>query len=490
MSVNNRSMKNVTTDSGVLFVSRLVISFSNLLFIPLLTKNLSTSSYGIWAQAWVTIPLVGNLLVLGFDEAITRFFPSMDKNGYSKDFISLLIPIITLSFMASFVFYIFSDPISSWIFAGNAIVAKYIALILFIWPSDLMLFAFIRSLRKIQTFSILLIVQNVFEMGLAAMMVMMGKGVEGAIFGLLIARLGIMGFLMIYLIPYIDLLKPEIRNIRMYVKYGVPILPMEISSWVLSSFDRYMIAIIFTTTEVGYYDPAYIVGQSIPLLVAGSLSFSLTPHLSKLYDHNESKEVKNILSFMLKMALAINIPFIVGGYILAKPILALISTEAIAINAYRVLPLVSVGVSFYSIMIIMSMVWKLEKKTLNIGLTYVASAIINIILNYLMIPRYGIEGAAIATLLAFGLGMTISLSVNKDLIPELDFLAFTKTILASTIMLLIIYIIYNYSPILNTTISLIAGTLTYIICINRCNIISDDEREILKEIRFIKIFIK
>jgi len=478
--------KGVTADSSTLFASRIVISLSNLLFIPLLTKNLSVAEYGVWAQLWEAIPFLSALLLIGFDESMSRFFPSMKRKHYSRDFLSLMVPIIAISTLATLLIYAFSSPISTTLFNDNESVVRYLAVIVFIWTMDYAFYAFIRSLRKIRIYSILIILQNVFEMGLAVTFVMMGRGVTGAIFAILITRVGIMLISFGILMDLITISLPSFENIRKYAVYGIPTLPMAISIWVLSSFDRYMIAIFLSTKEVGYYSPAYTIGQSIPFLLFGVFYFTLTPYLSGLYDKNDITNVKRTLSFMMKMALVINIPYIFGSFAISRPLLEILSTETIAANSYKILPIVSIGVSFLSFKMILSQTWMLEKKTYKVGASYTFAAVLNIVLNYILIPIYGIWGAAIATMIAYGFDLVITLLwSNRELLPSVEMKGIFKITASSAILYTVIYLFHEFTPLLRVPLSISFGLLAYVFLLRALKIFNAFEKEELKEIRFI-----
>ena len=482
------TMGTVAKDSSFVLLARLMISFSNLLFIPLLTKNLSTENYGIWAQVWITLPLVSSFLLLGFDEAMSRFFPSLGKREYSRDFFSLLLPIVLLGSVSCAVIYFFSDPISNSLFNGNAYIVELLSALIFIFLLDLIFYSLLRSLRLMRTYSILIFVQNIFEMGMAAMMVMMGEGVEGAVLAILITRLGILFSLILISRRLICLSIPSSSVLGKYILYGLPTLPMVVSRWVLASFDRYMIALFFSTREVGFYDPAYTLGQSIPLIIAGVISFTLTPHLSKMFDSKELVEVRKTLSFMTKLALAINIPFILGGIVLSRPVLELFSTGPIATNAYAVLPMISVGVTFLCLMVILGQIWNLEKKTYKLGIAYTSSAVINIILNYFLIPHYGINGAAMATMIAYGIGLLItSFWIRRDLFPRVSKSNILKIILSSILMFIAVYISHSYLNTASTIIPIIIGIMVYLISIRHLGILDEEEKKVLKDSNFLSM---
>ncbi|HOP09030.1 MAG TPA: polysaccharide biosynthesis C-terminal domain-containing protein, partial [Candidatus Methanofastidiosa archaeon] len=419
-----------------------------------------------------------------------RFFPSLSRREYSRDFISLMVPVTAIGGLVCLAIYVFSGPVSDCIFNGNVAVVKLLSAIIFIFVLDLALYSLLRSLRRMRAYSALTILQNVFEMGLAAAMVMMGKGVEGAVLALLMTRSGLLICLLVISRRYLDVVAPARSVLKKYVVYGLPTLPMVVSGWVLASFDRYMIALFYSTREVGFYDPAYTIGQSVPMIIGGVFSFTLTPHLSNMFDANDLEEVRKTLTFMTKLALAINVPFILGGIVLSGPVLGVLSTDAIAANAFKVLPMISIGVTFFCTKIILSQIWKLEKKTYKLGITYTFAALTNIVLNYVLIPRYGINGAAIATMLAYGIDLAMTaLWLNRDLFPRMSGRNVMKITLSSALMFAAIYLSHNYLDVATTVVPIVLGLAVYTVSIRRLNILDENEREVLKSLRFLdKVF--
>jgi len=229
----------------------------------------------------------------------------------------------------------------------------------------------------------------------------------GAMFALLITRL----FLLIYLIfstyKLIRFKFLEFENLKVYLSFGIPTIPMNISNWILSLCDRYMMGIFLGTIFVGYYAPAYLLGQSVPFLFASAIGFAMTPSLSKMFDEGDIGEIVKTPSFMLKSFLTISIPFVFGSILLSKSILTLLSTTEIALNSYQLVPLVALGLMFYGIKVVISQTFMLEKKTKTLGATYAFSALANIALNVVLIPYIGIMGAAVSTVVSYFIGMIV-----------------------------------------------------------------------------------
>ena len=58
---------------GIVGIANILISLSGLIFIPIITKNFSTSDYGVWAQVNTLVALVPNIVNLGLPYTMVRF---------------------------------------------------------------------------------------------------------------------------------------------------------------------------------------------------------------------------------------------------------------------------------------------------------------------------------------------------------------------------------------------------------------------------------
>jgi O-antigen/teichoic acid export membrane protein len=234
-------------------------------------------------------------------------------------------------------------------------------------------------------------------------------------------------------------------------------VPGDISAWIIASSDRYIIAYFLGTTSVGIYSAAYALG-TIPLIFAAVLGIVLAPTLSKLYDEGRMSEVKIYLSYSLKYFLALAIPFVFGAAILGKPVLGLFSTVEIASQGYFVVPMVALGVLLYGAFAVIYHTLVLVKKTRILGVIWIIAALVNLGLNIMVVPYLGIMGAALACLIAYSLVLGMGSYYSfRELTFDIDWRFIIKSLIASAIMALVIWIISN----LNVIITVLVGVAVY-----------------------------
>jgi O-antigen/teichoic acid export membrane protein len=221
----------------------------------------------------------------------------------------------------------------------------------------------------------------------------------------------------------------------------MPTIPGSLSSWIVNSSNRYVIGLLMGTTFVGYYSPGSTLGNMINLFIA-PISFILPAVLSKHYDENELDEVEGILNSSLKYFLALGIPAAFGLSLLSFPILVVLATPEIAAQGYLVTPFVALGALFLGALAIVSQIILLEKKSALSGSIWVVAAILNLGLNFLLIPKAGILGAAITTLLTFGFAFAMTTYyARKDLKIHFDTGFMLKSLIASAFMSSFLFIL-------------------------------------------------
>jgi len=465
---------------GLIGITNLLLSFSGIILLPILTKNIPIEDYGIWVQISVTIGLIPAVVMLGLPYTMVRFLAAAKKREEIQEgFYSIAFIVLFTSAIASLLLFLFSKPLAATLFDNNLTIARILPLIVFIECLNGLLLAFFRTFQQIKRYSIFLSIRTYLNVALVAYFVLSGYGIFGAVLGLLISASFVFLIMAFFIISEIGIKIPKFTHIREYLAFGLPTVPGNLSSWVVNSSDRYVIGIFLGTAFVGYYSPGYTLGSMINMFFA-PLGFMLPAVLSKYYDENNMKEVKTVLKYSLKYFLLLAIPAAFGLSLLSKPLLMILSTPEIASQGYMITPFVAVSaVLFGAYGVIMNMI-VLEKKTKIVGTIWIIAAILNLGLNIVIVPYIGILGAAITTLLAFALAFILTSFYSfKYFKFDIDFEFILKSIFASVVMSLVII---KWNPI---------GLLNVLIVIGVCAVVYATILLLLKgvekeEIKFFK----
>jgi O-antigen/teichoic acid export membrane protein len=170
-------------------------------------------------------------------------------------------------------------------------------------------------------------------------------------------------------------------------------------------------------------------------MLASPLRFLMPATLANLYDRGLKDRVRAYLRAALKYFLLLAIPASVGLALLSRDLLEVLTTDEIAREGYMVTPVVALAMLLYGTQVIITQVLLVEKRTRKIGGVMSTTAVLNMVLNLLLIPIVGIVGAALATLVSFAFSMLVTARLSFRYIRvEVDRGALAKTVAASAAM--------------------------------------------------------
>jgi O-antigen/teichoic acid export membrane protein len=455
------SYQKFARDVFIIGIANALVVLSSIIFMPLITKTLGAYDYGIWAQVQVTIGLVLGFVGLGLPYAMTRFLPAKtDREEIQEGFYSVLCLVFLVTLGISIILIAAADLIGQALFDGATSIVRITGLIILVWSLDNVFLSLFRAFRQMRRYAIFTVANTYAQVGLIAYLVLNGHGILSIVLAVLAIK-AVMFFILFYLIKsQIGFKRPNFYRIKEYLSFGVPTIPGNVAAWVVRSSDRYVISYFLGTFSVGIYSAGYGVG-TIPSMLIQVLAFVLPPALSKLYDEGRMEEVKMHLRYSLKYLLAAAIPFVFGAVVLAYPVLRVFSTAEIASEGYLVVPLVALSTLFLAAYVPILQILVLVKKTKITGAIWISCALVNLGLNILVVPHFGVVGAAITTLIAYALalGLTTYYSFKEIRFP-IDWRFIVKSLIASGAMSAAIWAIAPEGTSA-TILTVVAGAAIY-----------------------------
>lgn len=193
-------------------------------------------------------------------------------------------------------------------------------------------------------------------------------------------------------------LKPEKSTLKQMLVYSIPMIPATIFWWVTSVSDRYMVTWFLGEAENGIY----AVSNKLPtVLTLISTVFMQAWQFSAISESENDK--KEYISFYSKVWSSFqSVMFLAGSAItaLAVPMIKILTTESFY-SAWKFVPMLALAMVFSAFANFMGSVYVVEKRSKNSFLTTMVGAVLNIVLNLILIPKIGSQGAAIATFVSY-----------------------------------------------------------------------------------------
>lgn len=255
-------------------------------------------------------------------------------------------------------------------------------------------------------------------------------------------------------------------NIKKHLKPIFTIFSMNIAISIYTNLDSVMLGYRSNEYALGIYSASSKMIHLILGLVT-SLGAVLLPRISNYIANNKEIELKKILENTLTFLLAISIPCIIGINFTAKEIIRVFSGNEFleAAKTMRILSLIIFFIAFSNFLGIQILYPRGEER--KVLYSVIVGAIINFSLNWILIPKYIQNGAAIATVIAEAFVLLTQIFLGYK---YLNFKIFTfensKFILASIIMGFGLVLVSNYfinnSMILNLLLKIVIGILVYI----------------------------
>jgi O-antigen/teichoic acid export membrane protein len=481
------SYKTFIKDVAIIGLTQILINLSGFVLLPIITKTLGVYDYGIWAQLSITVSLLTALAMLALSTAFIRFFSSKtDKKEISKGFFSIFFFVALFSLLIISILFIFSDSISLFLFKTNvySTLIQITSFLIVLNTLNTILLSYFRIYRQMLAYSGLVIFASVGHMVLTIiLLIFFGYGIFGVVFSALFSYFVPLVIALIIIIKQVGFSLPSFSEMPKYLRFSLPLAPNSLIFWITDSSDRYIVGFFLGTVSVGIYSAACVIGNLVQLFV-WPLQIILFPQLSKLYDNGEIEEVKTYISYSLKFFLLISVPSVVGLTVLANQILVLLTTIDF-IKGVTVIPLIALSALFAGIFQIIINITMLCKKTKYNFWIQVFSALLNITLNFILIPLIGILGAAIATLFSFIMMSSMAYIISKKYLRfKFDILFISKIILSSILMGLIVFLLKEQVSLF---LQVLIGIVTYFVFCYVFKIFNKQEISFFKNIlRFSK----
>lgn len=203
-------------------------------------------------------------------------------------------------------------------------------------------------------------------------------------------------FIIAGLWKYIRLRKPNLYLWRSMLAYSLPLVPDAILVYIIGFSDQAFLAAMQNTSVSAIYSIAY----RVPTLIALVASIFVDAWQISIVNNNSREEQIQFFSNVGNTYSSIVFIIASGGIMCAKLAITILAVPSYYIG-WTFIPVLAIGAGFNCLSSFQKSVYLLEKRTVPSFLSTAFSAIINITLNALLIPRYGGMGAATATLISY-----------------------------------------------------------------------------------------
>jgi len=401
--------------SAIYTISSIISSAIPLLMLPVLTRYLTTSDYGIVAMVAVLVGIASPFIGLNLHGAVTvRYFESgnIDIGRYLGNcFLLLLVCTLTMSGLL----WLLSDPVSH----STAVPAGWLWTVIVLSAGQFVV-QILLSLWQMQGralhFGAFQILQATLNIGLTLLFViwlrMNWQGRIGAqvlavtlfsVFSILVLRRN--GWLRF---------KYDRDDILHALRFGVPLIPHALGGMLMTQTDRIFITKMVGVSSTGLYAVGFQVALILELF-AISFNRAFVPWLYKRLSENDAVIKRKIVKFTYLYFLVILLVAAALSVVM-PPLLAMIVGKDF-VGSSEFVPWIVFGFAFNGMYYMVgNYIFYAKANHLLAGATLV-TAVANIGFNYVLISRNGAVGAAQASALAYFMMFALTWILSARVFP-------------------------------------------------------------------------
>ena len=401
--------------SALLIISNICIKAINFFLLPLYTAHLTPSMLGVSDSITTFTGILFPILVLGLDSAYSAFyFDEADRERAKKVFATIGFALFAIG-MIPILLCLLSGPLSLLIFQKDeyrlVVLVALIGVTMNLWslPFSLELrlqnrmgrFGAVSVITSLTMVLLNILFVSVMKMGEMALIlsstIVLAEGVF--LYG------GFTGSL------------PRLRFfdralLKKMLAFSLPLIPSVLMAWVLSLSDRYILLYNQGDAAVGLYG----IGARFVLMLNVVITAVNTAYTTFAFSSKDDENAKKQFYYVFTVVSLILLAIVFTVSIFGKEIVWLMADHEYY-SSYVIIRDMMFGQLLYAVSTFVSYGIIFEKKSVYSMISVSAGAIVNLALNFIFIPKYGIVAAALTTLVGYLVSLVLTYIFSERLYP-------------------------------------------------------------------------
>jgi len=455
--------------SGIYILAKFIPGLMAFAALSLYTHLLTPEEYGLYTLIFTGSVFLSTVIFNWLPAGTLRYWSNKEyketefittlASSYIKIFVVLLLVAI-----AGVVFY-WNKEEAIWIVNTFLLL---VSLALFVITQNLF------SARiEPNNYAYLTIAYSICALAFGVVFALLGYGASGVVTGIAIGTALPTLFLIRKL--WIPLEKKSYNKelFRKIFNYGLPLAAAALIEEATKITDRFMLAGIQGKSQAGLYAVGYDLSGSSIIMIMSALNIAAYPVIIKLLDNDSKEAAMDYFHNYVVLLLGVSIPAVVGLNLVGPDLVYLLIEQQYQASVIFLLPWITTAILLMGLQVFyFDLAFQLGQKTIASVKIAVVIASINIGLNFWLIPKMGIQGAAIATISAFAIGTIVSAIYGRKFFSlPFPFKSFVKIIMATFIMGLCLWWLKDYRGWAWLVIQLSVGMFSYFVMMMVFNIL-------------------
>lgn len=388
--------KRLLRSSIALAPGLIVPGIVNVAMYPLLTRAMSADDVGTYALVAGLVAFSPIAASLWLESAIVRYGFSGGPGLGNRDIARGR----TLSLCAAAAITLLGTLLVTHGNGGLSVAASFMAIIVVRFTISL---APLRATGRFARYSLLTSVRSLLGLPLA-LLGGMTLGPLGAVVGQNVAQLGLAA-------PQRESVAAAERggiSLRQAFMYGAPIAAINVAATALSIADRYIIQLSRPLAEVAVYAAVYVILEQMFRLLPAIASTALAPSVYRLWSNGYRSRATSMILSALAIVVALDILLLAAVMAAGDIWVPLLGTAYGAAN--RIAAPLGIGLVLHSANLLVGLLYTAQERVRILAVNFGIAAAVNVGMNLVVVPRFGIEGAAWVTCLTYGLLLVMNVA--------------------------------------------------------------------------------
>jgi len=380
------------------------------LLIPLYTRFLAPADYGVMALVSMYTQVMFIVMNLGQSTSLFRFYYEHDtEEGRERVVAASIWIVILFAVPLAAIPLLFNRPLAQLILGDEALwflmcigTATVLCKVLLRMP-----FAIMRAADQSKRYAGWSLARNAVSMVLAVVLVAgLHQGATGVVMSQFLAEL-VFCFLLTGMTFRMLRAGFHWKDIKEQLLFGLPFVPVGAASFTLDLTNRWFLKHYYSTSDVGIFSLGYRFAEILTFAV---MAFQLSwPQF--LFKNRREPDAPQLYADMTAYYLAVMLFLWLGLAVFAPELLRIMATPEFY-PAAALIPIISFALVFDGMGFMFNIGALFSKKTILRTISVTVAAAVNVGLNFVLIPRYGMMGAAWATFIGFLVQMSTTLYLS------------------------------------------------------------------------------
>jgi O-antigen/teichoic acid export membrane protein len=228
------------------------------------------------------------------------------------------------------------------------------------------------------------------------------------------------------------------ERLKRNAAYGLPVALGLVASLALATADRFLIAAFLDEGAVGAYHAGYSVGNRLLDIIFVWVSLAGGPALVATYERGGASALTQAAREQGELLVWLALPATAGLALVSGPLIGILVGEELRTEAAAVTPWIAFAAFFAGLHAhYFGQAFTLARRTGMLVAVVAAPAALSIALNTVLVPRFGLVGAAWSALISYALGAALSAALGRRVLPlPIPWTALARAGLATGVMTL------------------------------------------------------